>query len=297
MKKIKNFFYKILYPNIVITILFVISSSILLAYTFLTGDKKSTVAYISYIFSAYSLTIIIACSVRIIPVIINFMKKIAYKNIYINEYITDIHYRTKFSLYASLLVNLFYAIVKIFLGYIYHSVWLGSVAVYYVILSILRFMLLHSYNRDDIDKNMALEYKKYRLCSILLILLNVSLGGMVTQIVLKNTGYQYPGHIIYIAAMYTFYAVSAAIVNLIKYRKYDSPILSASKVINFTTVLVSVLSLQTAMLTQFYNSSVLFRQSLNAITGISVCFIILITAIYMFINATIKINRIIEYKK
>ena len=92
--------------------------------------------------------------------------------------------------------------------------------------------------------------------------------------------------------MYTFYAVISAVFNIIKYRKYNSPVLSAAKAISFTTALVSVLSLQTAMLTLFGEEGDMMRQKYNGITGACICVIILIISVYMFVNANRELNKI-----
>ena len=84
-----------------------------------------------------------------------------------------------------------------------------------------------------------------------MLILNFALAGVVIQIVRAGRGYHYPGVLIYIAAMFMFYAVILAVFNLVKYRKYDSPAISAAKAINFMADAVSILSLQTAMLAEF----------------------------------------------
>lgn len=98
--------------------------------------------------------------------------------------------------------------------------------------------------------------------------------------------------LIYIMAMYTFYAVITAGKNVVKYRKYGSPVMLAAKVINLTAALVSMLSLETAMLTQFNGGrDVAFRQKMSAITGAGVCVIVLGMATYMIAQTTLQIKK------
>lgn len=52
-------------------------------------------------------------------------------------------------------------------------------------------------------------------------------------------------------ALYTFYITTTAIIDIIKYRKYNSPVMSISKVIKLAAALVSMLFLETAMFAQF----------------------------------------------
>ena len=54
-----------------------------------------------------------------------------------------------------------------------------------------------------------------------------------------------------VIAMYTFYITTTAIIDMVKSRKYKSPILSITKVIKMTSVLFSMLFLETAMFAQF----------------------------------------------
>ncbi len=61
--------------------------------------------------------------------------------------------------------------------------------------------------------------------------------------------------------------------------------ISAVKAVNFATAAVSVLSLQTAMLTEF-GGDYHFVKFMNSATGCIVCLLILGTAFYMIVNAS-----------
>ena len=56
--------------------------------------------------------------------------------------------------------------------------------------------------------------------------------GMTVLMARTNSGFSYPGSILYLSALYTFYAVAVSIVDLVKFRRLGSPILSAAKVLN-----------------------------------------------------------------
>jgi hypothetical protein len=73
---------------------------------------------------------------------------------------------------------------------------------------------------------------------------------------------------------------------VIKYRKQGSPLLSAAKVISLTAALVSMLSLQTAMISEFGGDDYLFRRMMTAISGGVVCTFVLGMAIYMIVRST-----------
>ena len=80
---------------------------------------------------------------------------------------------------------------------------------------------------------------------------NFVLSGVVVLVMLQNKGFEYNGILIYVMAMYTFYVTTNSIIDIFKYRKYNSPIMSTSKPISLAAALVSMLSLETAMLSQF----------------------------------------------
>ena len=111
------------------------------------------------------------------------------------------------------------------------------------------------------------------------------MGGMIVLMVLTDSGYSYPGYVIYLSAMYTFYTIILAIVNLVIFRKLGSPILSAAKVLNFVAALMSLPGLQTAMISQFSTEGENFRRLMNAITGGGVWFSVILTAVYMLLHS------------
>ncbi len=98
----------------------------------------------------------------------------------------------------------------------------------------------------------------------------------------------------FVMAAYTFYITITAVVNLVKYRKYDSPVMSAAKVISFAAALVSMLSLETAMLSRFgsEDSSPYFDRIMIGATGAGVCVIIVSVSVYMTVRSTKQIKRL-----
>ena len=87
--------------------------------------------------------------------------------------------------------------------------------------------------------------------------------------------------------------MTMAIVNLIKSRKHNRPVLTAAKVIHVTAALVSMLSLETAMLTQFgENSTPAFRQHMIAYTGGGICIVMSMMAVLMIIKATQNLKTV-----
>ena len=110
----------------------------------------------------------------------------------------------------------------------------------------------------------------------------------------QNRGFAYPGLLIYAMAAYAFYAVAIAIVQIVKTRKHQSPVLSAAKAINFVAALVSILSLTTAMLSQFGGEgNAEFNRTMTGAVGGGVCTIVIGMAVYMIrrANKNLKMLR------
>jgi hypothetical protein len=76
------------------------------------------------------------------------------------------------------------------------------------------------------------------------------------------------------------------VINVIRFRRHGSPIHSAAKVISLTAALVSMLSLETAMLAQFGGDDSEFRMIMTSISGGMVCTFVLAMAIYMIVRST-----------
>ncbi|MDO4314317.1 MAG: hypothetical protein Q4C45_00975 [Oscillospiraceae bacterium] len=251
--------------------------------TFSKGLEETPFAYASYVLSAYAL--VIACA-YIAGGLRGNWKALLHRNRYVHRYLTDIPFRTHVSLYMSLAVNLAFAAVKLFFGVRCRSVWFGTLAVYYIMLSLLRFLLLHSVRRNGIGTELVSEWLRYRLCGIILLLMNIVLAGVVILVVRKDEGFRYAGYLIYVAAMYAFYNVITAVRDVVKYRRYNSPVMAAAKTVKLAAALVSMLALETAMLARFNEEKgSAFQQVMTGVTGGCVCLLVLAIASAMIVRS------------
>lgn len=248
-----------------------------LIYLFLTGQNNSTPAYVIYGMSAYCLTVLVLPLPRLIRnAKVSVMRRIN-GMAFGGRYINDLAFRGSVSIYQGMTVNFLYVLFRIVVGIRYTSMWFISMAVYYLVLAVLRLSLILSYRQKvNID-----ELRCYRRTAWLIFLLNIPMGGMITLMVLTNSGYSYPGYVIYLSAMYTFYTMVTSVINIVRFRRLGSPILSAAKVLNFIAALMSILGLQTAMIAQFSVESDSFRKTMNAITGGVIWLCVILTAVYM----------------
>ena len=94
--------------------------------------------------------------------------------------------------------------------------------------------------------------------------------------------------------LYTFYTTIMAVVNLVRDRKSGSPVMAAARGVNLAAALVSMLPLETAMLTQFNDGSkgALFRRAMIGSTGGAVCALVTVMGLYMVIHAARRIRKL-----
>ena len=114
------------------------------------------------------------------------------------------------------------------------------------------------------------------------------------MMVQTNSGFSYPGYVIYLSALYTFYAMIMSIVNIVKFRKLGSPVLSVAKVLNFVSAMMSILGLQTAMISRFSANGENYRKMMNAITGGFVWGGVILIAVYM-LQQSRKVRKKVEH--
>ncbi len=205
------------------------------------------------------------------------------------RYAADAHFRNRVSLHVGLTVNLAYILMKLSAGLYYRSAWFLSLAVYYSLLAGMRLSLLRYRPVED----EAGAFRRYRACGFVLLLMNQALAGIVAFMVRQDRHFSYPGYLIYAMAAYSFYAVTVAMINIVKTRRQNSPILSATQAVNLVAALVSILALTTAMLAQFGGAdSADFNRTMTAAVGGGVCTIVICMAAYMIWRANKNLKKL-----
>ena len=261
-------------------------------------NVNNVLAYIAYIASAYALIITVTGMPGIVKAINKSVKsspitKKIYKNPLVKKFLDDVMLRTKFSLYQGFFINILYIGIKLFSGIYYNSLWFFSLSFYYILLAVMRVFLLNYVNKHKSEKNLPAEFRRYRSCGIMLLAMNGALAVIVIFMVKQNKGFEYSGLLIYAMALYSFYSVIMAIMNVVKFRKHNSPVMSAAKAINLVAAMVSILSLETAMVSQFGgDDDSNFRQIMTGATGGGVCVIVLGMAIFMIVRSSINLKKL-----
>lgn len=285
---------KLLFPPLWVMMVFLILSAAALIFVFVKGLEKVWFSYVVYVLAFYSLLVVCVFLGLVLPKRYKEIKKRIYDNPLGYRYMTDAVFRTHVSLYISFCINFLYAGVNILSFALYRSMWFVILAGYYMILAVMRFLLVRYVRKNGIGKNRLGELKSARLCSYILLTVNFALSSAVLMILYQNRGFEYHGIFIYIMAVYTFYSTTHAIVDLVKYRKYNSPVMTTTKVIALSAALVSMLSLETAMFSQFgQDMAPEHKWLMIALTGAGVSIIVVTMSIYIIVRSAkeIKLNR------
>lgn len=289
MKKARAIAMRFLYPPRWLLLTLPVGAFAALAYLFAMHREESPAAYVIYPLCAYSLTILIAA----LPQAISRAKAWVLRrktvqrltgSAHVVRYRTDPLFRGGAALLQGLAVSFFYMLFHLVTGILYASVWYLSMAAYELVLCVMRADLARSFRKRE-QGGAAFELRCYRRTARLLLVLNVPMGGMIVLMVLTESGYCYPGYMIYLSALYTFYMMALSIYDVVRCRRFGSEILSAAKILRFVCAMMSILGLQTAMIAQFSVEGESWRRMMNALTGGGVFFAVILTSVLMRIHA------------
>lgn len=282
----------LLFPHIAIMIMLVPIATVFLVYSMVFVGTESAVAIVSYVLSAY--TLMVWCFK--IPHLIRWGKTFKNENKYARIWREDAHLRVLVSLYGSLFLNTAYAVFQLGLGFYHGSFWFFTMAGYYISLAVMRFFLVRYTRKHKPGEKMREELVKYRACGIAFFVMNLALSLMTFFMVYWDRTFHHHQITAITMAAYTFTSFTLAIVNLIRYRKYNSPVYSASKAISLAAAGVSMLTLEATMLTAFGEGTMepVTRKMFLGISGGVISVLIIIMAIYMIVwsNRKIKENDI-----
>ena len=285
----------LLFPHIAIMLFLVPIATVFLVYSMVFVGTESVLAIISYVLAAYTLTV--WCFK--IPYLIAFLKRFKKENIYVRRWQEDDRLRVNTSLFGALLWNTAYALLQLWLGFYHHTFWFYSIGAFYICLALMRFFLLSHMKKYAPGEKIRTELVKYRSCGWVFLTMNLALSLIIFFMLYWNRTFSH--HMITAIAMaaYTFTAFTTAIVNIVKYRKYNSPVYSASKAISFAAACVSMLTLTSTMLTTFSDGSMnAFSQKLMlGGVGFAVSAVVVTMAIYMIIKGNKGLRNLKESKE
>ena len=165
------------------------------------------------------------------------------------SYQNDPWLRAATSTKMSAVINLFFVFYQAYNAYRRESLWFAALSVYYAWLTFMRVNIATYMQTLAADGRE--ELRRYRRTGYWLLFLNTVI--LVLGIVSNRFGYRpsYATHMLVVVALFAVYNVTAAIINLHKWRKLEDPLISASKALSLSCALISVYSLQSAAIGRF----------------------------------------------
>lgn len=284
----------LLFPPVGIMIILIPIATVFLVYSMVFLGTKSVTAIISYLLAAYTLTV--WCFK--IPYLIRFFKTFKKENKYARIWQDNARLRINVSLYGSLIFNTAYALLQLGMGFWHRSFWFYSLAGYYLCLAVMRFFLVRYTSGHKAGEKMREELLRYRLCGWIFLVMNLALSLMVFFMVYWNRTFRHHEITTIALAAYTFTAFTMAIINMIRYRRYNSPVYSASKAISLASACVSMLTLEATMLTTFGESTLdaSAKKIFLACTGGAISVLVLVMAVYMIGQSNKKLKEFKQRK-
>ena len=175
--------------------------------------------------------------------------------------------------------NIAFAIYHLLLGFYTSSWWLLTLASYYLILSIVRYVVLHLKSK---------EHFIIKFTGWMLMLLSIPLVGTVILSVLRDRGHKLHMIVMIAMATYAFTKITLAIIKFIKARRSKSAILLTLRNISLADAFVSIFALQRSMLVSFEGMSETEIVIMNASLGSLVCITCFLLGLLLLLNKQYK---------
>ena len=184
---------------------------------------------------------------------------------------------------ASLAFNIAFATYHLVMGLVTNSWWLLTLGAYYLVLSVVRFVVLQTKSKQRYIT---------KFTGWMLILLSIPLAGTVILSVVQDRGHEHHMIVMIALAAYAFTKITLATIKLIKARRNTSVTLITLRNISFADAFVSIFALQRSMLVSFEGMTEAEIVIMNATLGSAVCVIVLLLGLNLIRNKKILFKSI-----
>ena len=259
-----------------------------LIWVFAAGLEQWWPAYVLYCLSAYSLT---ALCIKL-PAAIRKSRSWLGNHPKVESILKNKELHFKLRLYFEQFLNFAYGIFKIVTGVVVGSAWIGSDGIYNLTQALIQlFQIL----RRKKPGTMEQQWRSYRLCGCLILLMHLTLIGIVFQMVNWHR-VEDSGEIMIIAtAAFAFFKLITAFIELAKDRKHIHPIDSSVRMLKLSQAFFAMFSLQAGLL-HIFGTGEAWEHLLNLAVGCVVCLLTVAMGIYMIRRANREIKSLQEKK-
>ena len=257
------------------------------------NNALAIVAYTLFGIAGTSLAYSVYLLIPLFPKMKNGMIEWMEKREFTHLLLRNFGFRTVVFSVGSFLMSLLFSAFNAYMGIANRSIWYGALAAFYIALALIRGGVL-TYHRSRMGKRESDEYVKakvYRNSGIITLILNIALSSAIAQMIFSGAHFSYMGWTVFAYAAYAFYKITMSIISFIKAHKQTDLTVRAIRNINLVDALVSILALQTALLTMFSEGDINISL-FNTLTGIAVSVLSVGIGIYMIISANQKMKEL-----
>ncbi len=288
----------------VITFITTFLSATLSIFIVILGFENTLLSIVAYVLFgiaglslAYSVYLIIPLFPKMKKRIIALLESYEFTRLVLR----DFGFRTVIFAIGSFTISLLFSAFNAYMGIVNRSIWYGALATFYIALALLRGGVL-TYHKNRFGKRAKRQYdeytkaKVYRNSGIITLILNLALSSAIAQMIFSDAHFTYIGWTIFAFAAYAFYKITMSIISLIKAHKQTDLTVRAIRNINLVDALVSILALQTALLTMF-NEGEISISLMNTLTGSVVSLLSIAIGVYMIVSANKRMKEIQKEKE
>jgi len=273
-------------PPFPLVLLLSIACAAGLVWVFAKGMEAQLTAYILYPLSAYCLTALcvkLPAAIRRVKGWLSRHPKIA--SLLKNE---ELHF--KLGLYFEQFINFAYGLFKITSGVILGSAWIGCDGIYNMAQALVQLFQIF---RRKYAKTLVQQWKSYRFCGALILLMHLTLIGIVFQMVNWNRAEEHGEVMVITTALFAFYKIINSFISIAKDRKHIRPVDSSIRMLNLAQAFFAIFSLQASMFHTF-GAGESWEHLLNILTGCAVCLSVVSIGIYMIRRGNREIKQLHE---
>lgn len=257
-----------------------------LVWVFWNRLEQSLPAYILYPLSAYFLA---ALCIQI-PAAVRAGRGWVSSHPRLESILKNKELRFSAKLYINQFIDFAYGFYKIAAGIVFGSAWIGADGIYNMAQALIQlFQILRRKKAGTIQQ----QWRSYRVCGWLVLLMHLSLIGIVFQTVNWNR-VEEAGEIMLIAtAAFAFYKFISSIIRLAKDRKHTHPIDSSVRMLGLSQAIFAIFSLQAGLLHTF-GTGESWEHWLNLAVGCAVCLLTVAIGIYMLHRSGRELKKLQE---
>ncbi len=201
----------------------------------------------------------------------------------------DTKFRIKLFLSISLIFNLLYSIFLFIIYQVYVDKWFFVMAIYYGMLFMMRIFVFRRVNKEQ---KQCSKINTMQVCGCCLLIINLVVATMMFLLINTKQNVAQNDIVVIGLATFTFYSLTMAIYNSIKFLKRKDHLFTCIKYISLVSASVSLVTLTNVMLATFGAENIALRNVILPLLCGAVAIFIIVSAILMIKKANSDLRKI-----